>query len=68
MNETVSTDMSDEGFSALKAMVNIARGMIRIRLPEVRDELIRCGHSESAIDEAVKAWASYEAKKEWSKP
>ncbi|HEM8998859.1 TPA: hypothetical protein U2T46_000894 [Burkholderia cenocepacia] len=68
MSETVSADMSDEGFAALKAMVNVARGMVRARLAEVRDELIRCGHSESAIDEAVKAWASYEAKKEWSKP
>ncbi|AOI76091.1 hypothetical protein [Burkholderia sp. NRF60-BP8] len=60
----MSTDMTDEGFAALKAMVNIARGMVRPRLSEVRDELVRAGHAEAAIDEAVKAWASYEAKKQ----
>lgn len=61
----MSTDMSEEGFAALKAMMNIARGMVRARLADVRAELVRSGHTETAIDEAVKAWASYEAKKQW---
>lgn len=56
--------MTDEGFAALKAMVNIARGMVRARLADVRAELVRSGHTEIAIDEALKAWASYEAKKQ----
>jgi hypothetical protein len=62
--EVVHTDMTDEGFAALKAMVNIARGMVRARLTEVSVELVKSGHKEGAIDEAVKAWASYEAKKQ----
>lgn len=63
--EFMKAEITEEVFAALRCMVNYAREQVRCRLANAKAYAIRMGFSQESVDNAVKFWAEYEAKKEY---
>ncbi|HKS67552.1 MAG TPA: hypothetical protein VJR26_09970 [Candidatus Acidoferrales bacterium] len=55
--------MSDAGFHALRAAINLARFDGIKSLSTIKEKLAQNGHTPEAVEEAVKYWANYEVSK-----
>lgn len=60
------SEFNDNDFAAMKCIINYARslsGRNNCSLNEAKNFALSMGHTQEAIDNAVKFWAQYEARK-----
>lgn len=56
--------MTEDAYQALRDAVNLARAQCIRKVGALRAALLRHGHSEQTVDEAIQTWANYEKAKQ----